>query len=309
MLEIKDNVILAPFTTFHIGGPAKKFAAVMTPEELVEALRYSKENGLPVFFLGGGSNLLISDQGFNGLVVRTENTTIRCEGLNLIAGAGSRLLDAVNISAKQGLGGLELLAGIPGLVGGAVRGNAGAFGADIGARVSRVTAVNRQTLEMRDFSRDECEFGYRDSFFKRHSEWIIFVVTLVLEQGDRDLLERTIHETIAKREAKHSQGAWCAGSFFMNPVVTDEKLRHEFETETGVIPKDDKLPAGWLIGHVGLRGKQVGGALVSDQHPNYIVNTGDATAEDVIILASLIKQKVRTDLGIRLQEEIQMVGF
>ena len=114
---------------------------------------------------------------------------------------------------------------------------------------------------------------------------------------------------IATRESKHSQSAKCAGSFFMNPEVSDAKLREEFAKDTGSEAKDAKLPAGWLIDHVGLRGKHVGGAKVSDQHPNYIVNTGEATAEDVILLASRIKRKVRDELNVRLREEVQMVGF
>ena len=138
---------------------------------------------------------------------------------------------------------------------------------------------------------------------------IILSAEIKLTLGDKEELGRVIEDTVRKREAKHPQAAFCAGSFFMNPVVKDEKLRREFEKDTGMAPKDDKLPAGWLIDHVGLRGKKIGGVLVSDRHPNYLVNTGNATAEDVITLASLIKTRVRDELSVRLQEEVQFVGF
>lgn len=309
MVSLEYNVPLAQFTTFHIGGPARCFARVKTTDELVEALRYAQESSLSVFLLGGGSNLLVSDKGYDGLVIKVEQADIAQDDMTLSVGAGVKLLDVVRFAAAAGLQGMELLAGIPGSVGGAIRGNAGAFGPDVSKVVQEVTAVNQKTLETRTFSCMECEFAYRQSFFKNHPEWVVFSAKLIFRTGDPRALLQVVEETIAKREAKHSQSAWCAGSFFMNPSVADEALRHEFEQDAGVVCKDDKLPAGWLIDHVGLRGKKVGGAMVSNQHPNYIVNIGNATAEDVIILSSVIKQKIRTELGIRLVEEVQMVGF
>jgi UDP-N-acetylmuramate dehydrogenase len=130
-----------------------------------------------------------------------------------------------------------------------------------------------------------------------------------LQTGDKEKIQKEIKETIEKRISVQPQGFSSAGSFFLNPVVTDEKLRQEFEKETGAKCKDNKIPAGWLIDQVGLRGKKIGGAMISEKHANFIVNTGNATAEDVIMLASIIKQKVRTKFGVQLVEEVKFLGF
>ena len=210
----------------------------------------------------------------------------------------------------HGLVGIERLAGIPGTIGGAIRGNSGAFGAEIGSVIRTVRTLNTVSLSMSEFSKTDCQFAYHSSFFKRHPEIVILSATLVFQSGgDSHTLNTIVWDTLAIRESKHPQKLSCAGSFFMNPTVIDQDLRREFERETGVVVKDDKLPAGWIIDYVGLRGKAIGDAKVSDLHANYILNTGKATAEDILILASLIKQRVRTQLNIRLQEEVQMVGF
>lgn len=309
MLNIKTAVPLAPYTTFKIGGPAEYFVAATTVSELVEALEYASENELPVFVLAGGSNLLIADQGVRGLVIAMENKSARVHGEEILADAGASLLEVVELASEHGLEGMERLAGIPGSLGGAIRGNAGAFGMEIGQVVRSVKVYDQKEERVREYSRKECSFSYRNSHFKAHPELIILSATLTLKRGNSAELKTINVETIAKREAKHSQSARCAGSFFMNPVVTNRALHEEFQKDTGMPSKDGKLPAGWLIDHVGLRGKTIGGAQVSPQHPNYFVNTGTATAENVIMLASLVKQRVRTELGIELREEVQMVGF
>jgi UDP-N-acetylmuramate dehydrogenase len=224
--------------------------------------------------------------------------------------AGTNLEKLIMTCLNEGLAGMERMAGIPGSLGGAVRGNAGAFGAEIGEFVTKVKAVSRETGMVREFSKAECDFEYRQSFFKKNNEWVIVEAALSLTPGRNvEELLAIAKETKEKREAKHPQTAKCAGSFFMNPVVSDEKLLTEFAEEAGTPSKNGKLPAGWLITHVGLRGKQIGGAKISSQHPNYLVNTGSATAEDVIMLASLVKTRVRDELGVRLREEVQFVGF
>jgi len=201
------------------------------------------------------------------------------------------------------------LAGIPGSFGGAIRGNAGAFGTEIGNVITSVKGYVRDIGMVKEYSRKECGFAYRMSLFKKNPDLIILSAEIKLTPGDKNELGKIIDDTVRKREAKHPQSALCAGSFFMNPVVKDEKLREEFQKDTGMVSRDNKLPAGWLIDHVGLRGKRIGGVLVSDRHPNYLVNTGNATAEDVITLASLIKTRVRDELRVRLKEEVQFVGF
>lgn len=309
MLDLRRDIPLAPFSTFRLGGSADFFVQVTTPTELIEALEYAEKNELNTFVFSGGSNLLIADRGFRGLVIRVANDAKRITGLDMHVDAGANLLSVVTLATQSGLAGIERLAGIPGSLGGAIRGNAGAFGAEIGNVIVSVKAYDRKAGVPREFQKKDCAFRYRSSFFKDHPEIVILSVHLRFVEGNPIDLKRIATETIAMREAKHPQSALCAGSFFMNPDVSDEELRSEFAKDTGKAPKDAKLPAGWLIDHVGLRGKKIGGAQVSPMHPNYLVNTGAATTEDVIILASLVKQRVRTELGIELKEEVQLVGF
>lgn len=311
MIDIREHIDLHPLTTFRVGGKARYFAEVKSEEDLIDVLKWAKEKNFPVFILGGGSNVLFSDRGFDGVVVKVENNIIRDDNEGkLHVGAGTTLQSVVEFAMKEGYGGMEKLAGIPGTLGGAIRGNAGAFGSETASVVVSVRALDRNTFEIREYSKESCEFEYRMSVFKKHPELIVLSAEMVFvpRMNPKDL-EKIMRETIETRERKHPQRMLCAGSFFMNPTVADEKLRKEFELDTGTSVKDEKLPAGWLIDHVGLRGKEIGGAKVSDIHPNYIINTGSATAESILILASLIKQRVRTQLGVQLREEVQLVGF
>lgn len=309
MLNIKRHILLAPFTTFHIGGRADFFVEVSTVWELTEALDFARSNALAVFVMSGGSNLLVADQGFRGLVIRVTGGAARIYGQQILADAGAPLLSVVRLACEHELAGIERLAGIPGSLGGAIRGNAGAFGQEIGTCIIQVKGYDRREQRLTEYSRTACHFGYRTSFFKEHPEVVILSATLELVVGDGAALLHTFEDTQRVRESKHPQRARCAGSFFMNPVVKDPELRREFTLDTGKEPKDDKLPAGWLIDHVGLRGKKIGGAQVSPLHPNYLVNTERAKAEDIVMLASLVKQRVRSSLGVQLREEVQLVGF
>lgn len=310
-MYFKHNVTLAPYTTFKIGGSARLFVEVNGPMELAEALETAAREKIPVFILGGGSNVLFSDKGFDGLVIRMIDggMLVKPEG-RIVAGAGIPLRDILRTAAENGFSGLETLAGIPGSFGGALRGNAGAFGNDIGRHVVSVKTFDRKTGMVDEFSVNDCCFGYRTSSFKKNPDMIILSAVISLDPGGVPAdMERIMRETIAKREEKHSQTALCAGSFFMNPVVKDKKLQKEFELDMKAECRDDKLPAGWLIDHVGLRGKAIGGAMVSGEHPNYLINTGNAKAEDIVMLSSLIKTRVRNELGVMLHEEVNMVGF
>lgn len=309
-MQVQENVPLAPFTTFKIGGPARYFTEVQDAQGVVEAFEWAEKKRVPTFVLAGGSNILFPDLGYEGLVIRIIGEHIQINDSLVTASAGSVLNVVIHNSLVEGLQGLEYMSGIPGSLGGAVRGNAGAFGTEIKDAVKKVKAVNKLTGLVKDFYNEECEFGYRESFFKRHPEWVILEVQLFLRAGHNpDELLKIAKDTMAKREAKHPQNAKCAGSFFMNPIVNNEKLLREFEEETGTPSRNSKLPAGWLITRVGLRGKKIGGAQMSNQHPNYLVNVENATADDVLILASFVKTRVRNELGIQLKEEIQYVGF
>ena len=279
--------------------------------ELALGFERAAADHLPVYVFSGGSNTLFSDQGFQGLVIRILDGGFHLlENGRISAGAGQSLSKVAFDCCEAGLAGMERLFGIPGSVGGAVRGNAGAFGADVASLVMSVKVLNKRTGMMKEYKKDECDFGYRHSLFKDHPELVILSAEFLLKPGgDPSVLKSVAKETQAMREAKHPQDAFCAGSFFMNPVVTDEHLREEFRHDSGKEPKGDRLPAGWVIDQVGLRGKTIGNAKVSEQHPNYIVNTGGATAEEVLTLISIVKQRVRDELDIQLQEEVQLVGF
>jgi UDP-N-acetylmuramate dehydrogenase len=255
--------------------------------------------------LAGGSNLLIGDDVFEGLVVKMNlrKLEIDADEGKVVVGAGCNLLEVIGQTAEAGLAGWEAMAGIPGTIGGAVRGNAGAFGTEMVDVVTSVAALDSQTGEVREFVQNECGFEYRNSFFKQNSQWIILSAVIVLEAIDAIAAKEKIAQTIAEREKRHLQDVAAAGSFFANPVVPEE-LQKQFEREKGAKCRGGRVPAGWLIEKVGLRGKRIGGAQSSQQHPNYIINTGSATAEHVIMLSSHIKQRVRNQFGVQLHEEV-----
>jgi UDP-N-acetylmuramate dehydrogenase len=302
MPEMKENVPLAPLTTFEIGGAARYLVKVRTEEQIRDALSFAKEKNLRYVVLGGGSNVLVPDEGIDGLVIRiVGNLFSHSEGA-VDAWAGTNLLELIRSVGAQGYGGWEKLAGIPGSIGGAVRGNAGAFGPEIKDFVTTVRALNAETGETREFSNAKCDFSYRHSFFKDHSEWIIARVQLQLERISSDISLHLAEETIAEREKRHLQNVRAAGSYFMNPVAPRE-IQELFEKEKNVKSREGRVPAGWLIEKAGMKGATVGGAIASLQHPNYLVNQGTASAANVRALADKVRVAVRSQLNIQLQEE------
>ncbi len=310
-MKIQKNINLAPYTTFRIGGMAKEFAIVKSVEELAEALQYAKGNNLKYYILGGGSNVLFDDSGFDGLVIRIESASyIKIEGEKLECWAGESLASVLNLARDNDLSGLENLAGIPGTIGGAVRGNAGAFGTAMANLVSKVKFLDAASGKIKEIGKDDCGFSYRNSIFKENPDLIIISVVLGLRTGKKEEIEKAMRETIRKRNEKQPQGWFgCAGSFFENPVVEKKELIERFERDTGAKSRENKIPAGWLIRETGLSGKKIGGVELNEKHSNFIINNGEGTAEEVIMLSSIIKQKVRTELGVQLREEVQYVGY
>ncbi|MCW1930671.1 MAG: UDP-N-acetylmuramate dehydrogenase [Candidatus Kerfeldbacteria bacterium] len=291
-VEIQEQKILAPYTTFKIGGPADYFVIVKTPEECVEALTFAHEKNIPFFILGGGSDILIADEGYRGLVIKNEMNTVNVDEERgvVTASAGVRLAQLIMQSARAGLSGLEYAIGVPATVGGAVWANLGARGSQMQDVVLSVEVVNTQTLEHKTLSNAECSFKYRDSIFK-HEKWMILQVTFQLvKQPKAEVLAR-VQELTKLRKDTQDVGSFCAGCVFKNPTEQTDKA------------------AAFLIDSLGLKGFQIGGAQVSSIHANFIINTGNATAKDVIMLISLIKQKVRDNLGVQLMEEIEYIGF
>ncbi len=290
-------------TTFRIGGPADHFFAARTPDQLVIALRTAHELGLPVFLLGGGSNLLVSDDGFRGLVVKNAIELLEFDDAVVHVGCGHDYLELIRRCRERGLAGLAYAAGIPGSVGGAIYGNAGCYGQDIGSRVIECTIATPDgaTVETRPAS--WFEFGYRDSRLKRDPR-VLLTALLRLEPGDGDAIQREIDEKLEIRRVKHPQ--WrvepTAGSYFKNlpPDWQMPGAKHS--------PGTHRVPAGQLLDECGCRGLRVGDAMVFAKHANIIVNAGRATAGDVLALAEEMKRRVRERFGVTLEEEVMFLG-
>ena len=301
-MNIKENVSLAPLTTFQIGGPARYFVEVSNPDELKDAVHYARTHALRFAILSGGSNVLVPDEGLNAVVIHiVEGEHVFSDNI-LRADAGCDLLNLIKAASAERFGGWEKLAGIPGSIGGAVRGNAGAFGSEIKDFLSSVHAFNTTTLESQGFVHPYMSFAYRDSFFKQNPEWVITGVTVELMPVKREQSEKLIEETIVEREKRHLQNVRAAGSFFMNPAAP-QRVVAMFEKEKKVKSRESRVPAGWLSEKAGMKGAVVGGARASEQPPNYIVNEKDATAKDVLVLAAKIKDAVKKQFAIDLVEE------
>lgn len=305
-MELQENIPLAPLTTFEIGGPARYFVDVRSEADIKEAIRWSKEKGVRLVVLAGGSNVLVPDEGLDALVMRLRGDLFGFRDGELDAWAGTNLLVAIKAIGSQGYGGWEKLAGIPGTIGGAIRGNAGAFGSEIKDFVISVRALNSETGETKEFTNEQCDFSYRHSFFKDNPEWIITRVNTRSDLAKVEEIERNIEETIKERERRHLQNVKAAGSFFMNPVAPAEIVTM-FEKEKGVKSRENRVPAGWLIEKAGMKGATVGGAIASLQHPNYIVNQGNATAEDVRQLAKKVRTEVKKEFSVDLHEEAALL--
>lgn len=306
----QENVPLSAFSNYRIGGPARYFFVARNIGELKAALEEAKRKNLEVFILGGGTNLLIDDEGFHGLVLKPEFVAFTRDGEHVRAGAGVLMENLLLCAEKEELSGLEWAGGLPGTVGGAIRGNAGAFGGEIEDAVESVESFDVRTFRKRTRSARECEFGYRTSVFKKKGgEEIITAATFKLRPGDKKEIARKMKERVRYRETFHPMEYPNIGSTFKNvpleevPEAHRAALAHVVKTDPFPI-----VPAAYLISEAGLKGTRSGGAVISPKHPNFIVNTGGATAKDVQELIALAKKEVRKRFEIELEEEIQFVS-
>jgi UDP-N-acetylmuramate dehydrogenase len=319
---IRKNVLLKNYTTFKIGGPAKYFFIAKTKEDLILAIKWAKENKIPffnsrakrgnqssqrakrggVFILGGGSNLLVSDRGFNGLVIKIQSSKFQVqsskEDIKFICDAGVPLSKLVSESIKYGVTGLEWAVGIPGTVGGAIYGNAGWPSnkkniSSIVESVEILKATSRK-LQVISYTNKDCQFGYRESVFKKNKNLIILNAILKLKKGNKKDIKKEIVDIIKKRGKKIPVG-FSAGSVFKNPTPEQCLVRGKFRP----------LLAGALIEKCGLKGKKIGNAKISEKHANFIINLGNAKAKDVKSLINLAKKEVKNKFHIELREEIQ----
>lgn len=300
---LREQEPLKHHTSFRIGGPADWFVAARTQDQLVAALQVAHELGMPCFLLGGGSNLLVSDEGFRGLVVRNAIEDITFDGAYARVGCGADYLTFIQRTQEQGLAGLAYAAGIPGSVGGAIYGNAGCYGQDIGSRIVECTVCTPEGASVETHPRAWFEFGYRDSRLKREPRALLSCL-LQLEPGDPVAIAAEIEEMLEIRRTKHPQ--WriepTAGSYFKNlpPGFTAPGLPFS--------PGTHRVPAGALLDLCECRGLRVGDAMVFAKHANILVNAGHATAEEMLTLAEVMKARVRRKFGVELEEEVMFLG-
>lgn len=304
-LTLSVDVPLARHTRFGVGGPADLYAETGAEGAFLEALRAGEASGFPTIVIGGGTNLIVSDHGYRGLVLRYRGDTLHAEGNRVTAGAGAELQSLVDFSIDLGLKGLETLAGIPGWTGAAVYGNAGAYGHSISERVACVRFFDGRRV--RAFSNAECQFTYRESIFKRHKEWIIFSAELELEPADRDELRRTADGIVKVRNEKFPVTMQCAGSIFKNLLLRELPPFAAAQVPAEMV-REGKVAAAWFLEQVGAKGTQRGAIHVADYHANLIYNAGRGTAADLCALIQDLKARVHARFGFDLEEEVQYVG-
>lgn len=305
-LQVSRGALLARYTRFAIGGPADIYAETGSVEAFVEALAVSRASGLPFVVIGEGTNLIASDAGFPGIVLRFTARSIRREGNRVMADAGAELLAVVDFAVTSGLKGIETLAGIPGSLGASVYGNAGAYGHSMSEVVEAVRFFDGECVRV--FANAECDFHYRDSVFKSHKEWIIFSAELALEPADADELRRTQDEIVAVRSQKFPPTMKCAGSVFKNLILAELSSAVAAQVPERVV-REGKVPAAYFLEQAGSKGQSRGDIRVADYHANLIYNAGAGTARELRELIEALKAQVRARFGLELEEEVQYVGF
>jgi len=304
--EVKFGEPLKNHTTFGIGGPAKYYLAAQNKDQLVAALKFACQNKMQFFVMGGGSNLLFLDEGFPGLVIQNEAGEIKSTGNRLEVDAGYDLHGVVRYTCKQGLSGMAKMSWIPGKIGGAVYGNAGAHGASMSDLVTQVEVFDCKTGQVKIMDKADCKFDYRQSVFKKNKDLIVLRVTLELAAGNQDKLLAECENIKETRQDKLPRLP-SAGCVFKNVPNDLAEGNDRLQEVIKDLPDLPEIPAGLLIDKVGLKGKAMGGAMVSEKHANFIVNKDEATAAEVLKLVSLIKSKVRDAFGIELECEIQVI--
>lgn len=303
-MTVQENIPLAPYTTYRIGGQARYFVVCKSEEDILNAVRWAKEKDLPYFVLGGGSNLLISDKGYSGLIIHLEVSHHTIDGLRISAQAGVPMQALVEETTSNGLKGLEWAGGLPGQLGGAIRGNAGAFGGEINDVIKSVRVLT-PSGKVKNFSRRKCGFKYRSSIFKRDPGYIILSAELKFQNGEAKELLKLAAEKVEWRRTKHPMDKGNCGSYFTGTPLHElpQGLLEKHPDIKNAI-RDGNVATAYFIDQCGFKNKRIGGAEVSDRHPNFLVNqTGSACSEHVLMLASMVKSRVLHDFGVILEEE------
>ena len=307
-VTVQHNVPLSSYTSFHVGGPAKYFAVIEREDDLVGVMKIARDNDIDVFVMGGGSNVLVSDEGFDGLVIHCQIADVRFDGNRVHVGSGAVTAQLAAQTVSRGLTGLEWSVGIPGRIGGAIRGNAGAMGGEFRDVITSVRYLdNNGVVQEKDNA--GCVFNYRESIFKTTKD-IILSCTIELQTGDRAESQMMMREYLMHRNTTQPKGFGSSGCMFKNYECTDD----EVEALAGKgIPQGmldaRRISAGWLVEHASAKGVSVGDVQVSDVHGNFVVNKGRATAGDVRACVDIVKQKISETFGVDLIEEVQYIGF
>ncbi len=333
---------LSKYTSFRVGGPATKIVQVSTQAQIIAAIEDAGDT--PILIMGAGTNVLIADKGFEGTVIRISNNSVQsevdaCSGATLTIGAGEDWDSFVQTTITSGFAGLETLSGIPGTVGASPIQNIGAYGHEVSEFVTRVRSYDRQEKALKTFTHSECQFSYRNSYFKAHpGRYVVLEVQFQLRQGEfsdpityLELAKKLGVQlgdkapVIATREAvlqlRASKGmllspddhdSWSAGSFFTNPIIS-QQIADTLPNAAPKWPLNDgrvKISAAWLIENAGIhKGDEVGGARISTKHVLALTNSGDATASDIAELAKRARNQVKEIFGITLEAEVNLVGI
>lgn len=303
---IRRGAPLAEYTRFGVGGPADLLIDADTDSDFVRVAAELRAGGTPTLVIGGGTNLVVSDDGFRGAVLRFTGAEIAVDDHQVTVESGAELQRLVDFTIAHGLTGIHTMTGVPGWVGGAVYGNAGAYGTSIDGAVATVRFFDGGSI--RTFSNAECRFTYRESIFKRNRDWTIFSATLCMGDGDPSELKTRADEILSIRNAKYPPTMKCAGSIFKNLLFAQLPVEVQAQVPPHMI-KGGKVPSAWFLEQAGVKGLRNGGIVVADYHANLIYNEGTGTATQIREVITDLKARVRSRFGFELEEEVQYVGF
>jgi UDP-N-acetylmuramate dehydrogenase len=306
VIRIDRDVPLARYTRFGLGGPADLIVDAPTEPSFAAAADAIRASGAPLIVIGGGTNLVVADEGVRGAVLRFTGDRISVVEHLVSAEAGAVLQDLVDFTIVRGLAGIHTMTGVPGWVGGAVYGNAGAYGNSFHCVVYRVRFWDGSST--REFGNAECRFDYRESIFKKRKDWIIFSTDLRLSAGDAAAMRREADDILAIRNAKYPPDMKCAGSIFKNLFLAKLPESAQREVPQRVV-REGKVPSAWFLEQVSAKGIRNGDIHVADYHANLIYNAGQGTARQVREVVDDLKRRVRDQFGFDLEEEVQYVGF
>lgn len=305
-LTVLHNIPLSSYTRFGLGGPATLLAWTDDENAFLTALRLTRSCGLPWVIIGGGTNLVVSDAGFDGIVLKLTAASIRNEGTSVYVDAGAVLQTLVDYTVDHSLEGLQTMTGIPGFTGAAIYGNAGAYGHSMQEIVTTVRFFDGEKI--REFSNAECEFHYRESIFKKHKEWIVLSAHLTMRNGDGPALREAADKILAVRNKKYPPTMKCAGSIFKNYLLRELPPSVAEQVPSNVVI-EGKVPSAWFLEQIGAKGMKAGDIHVADYHANLIYNVGNGTASELTQVIGELKKRVRDRWNIPLEEEVQYVGF